>query len=57
MTAGLTGGATIKVPFNELLVIGAPAPFDKSTLVSIIFRTTDVMTTHSFTIDNISFFY
>jgi len=53
----MLGTAVIKVPFSELTPAwGAPAPFDKSALISLVFLTTDINTMHSFTIDNISFY-
>jgi len=57
VTAGLTGGAVIKVPFADLVApFGTPPPVDKSALVSIIFKTTDANVAHSFTIDDISYY-
>ena len=57
ITAGLTGGAVIKVPFADLVApYGTPPPVDKSAIVSIIFRTTDLNPAHSFTIDDIAYY-
>jgi len=57
VTAGLAGGATIQVSFAELTApFGKPLPFDKSALNALVFLTTDEDATHSFTIDNVSFY-
>jgi hypothetical protein len=57
IVTGSLGTAPIKVPFSELTApFGTPAPFDKSALISLIFLTLDTNTTHTFTIDNISFY-
>jgi hypothetical protein len=47
----------VKVAFSDLKPpYGAPDPFDKSALISLIFLTLDTDTTHTFTIDDISFY-
>jgi hypothetical protein len=57
VTTGLTGGAPTKVAFADLVPpFGTPPPFDKSSLITIIFLTQDTNTAHSFTIDNILFY-
>jgi hypothetical protein len=57
LTTPLSGAAPIKVAFSELLApFGTPPPFDKSSLISIVFLTLDTNATHTFTIDNISFY-
>ena len=56
-TPNLAAGGTVKVDFKTLVpAFGTPAPFDKSALVSVVFITSDAVTTHSFTVDNISFY-
>jgi hypothetical protein len=54
-TATLT---MVQVPFSELTPPwGAPAPFDKSAVLSVVFLVpTDMNTAHKFTIDDIEFY-
>ena len=55
--ATVTAGGMVQVPFSELMPPwGAPAPFDKSGVLAVVFLTTDIDTTHKFTIDDISFY-
>jgi hypothetical protein len=57
ISTSLPAGGLVKVPFMDLKPsFGTPAPFEKSSLVGIIFRTTDTNTAHTFTIDNVSFY-
>jgi hypothetical protein len=57
ITSSLAAGGMVKVAWKDLVAsYGAPAPFDSSALVSIIFRAVDTNTAHTFTIDNISFY-
>jgi hypothetical protein len=57
ITTSLAKGGTVKVAFSDLkAAFGTPAAFDKSALVALVFHTTDLVKTHSFTIDNISFY-
>ena len=57
VTASLTGGGMAQVAFSELTPPwGAPAAFDKSALLSIVFLTTEPMMTKKFTIDDIEFY-
>jgi hypothetical protein len=48
----------VQVPFSELTPPwGAPAPFDKSAVLSVVFLVpTDMNTAHKFTIDDIEFY-
>jgi hypothetical protein len=56
VSSSLAGG-TAMVGFSELTPPwGAPAAFDKSALLSLVFLTTDPDTTKSFTIDDIEFY-
>jgi hypothetical protein len=55
--ATVTAGGMVQVPFSELMPPwGAPAPFDKSAVLSVVFLTTDANAGHKFTIDDISFY-
>jgi hypothetical protein len=57
ITASLPTGGTVKVAFADLkAAFGTPAAFDKSALVALVFLTHDATATHSFNIDNISFY-
>jgi hypothetical protein len=57
VSTSLPAGGLVKVPWGDLKpAFGAPAPFDKTSLVSIVFWTKDTMTTHSFTIDNVAYY-
>jgi hypothetical protein len=57
VTSSLAAGGLVKVAFADLTApFGMPAPFDKSALIALIFLTLDTDTTHSFTIDDVSFY-
>jgi hypothetical protein len=57
VSASLPAGGVVRVNFADLRApFGMPAAFDKSALISLVFLTLDPTTTHSFTVDNISFF-
>jgi hypothetical protein len=57
VTASLTGGGMAMVAFSELTPPwGAPGPFDKSALLSLVFLTTESDMTKKFTIDDIAFY-
>jgi hypothetical protein len=59
VSATLMAGGTAQVAFSELMAPwGAPDPFDKSALLSLVFLTTDPDTTMTkkFTIDDIEFY-
>jgi hypothetical protein len=57
VSANVATGGSVQVPFASLTApFGMPGPFDKSSLITILFLTLDADTTHTFTIDNISFY-
>jgi hypothetical protein len=57
VSANVATGGMVQAPFAALTApFGMPAAFDKSSIIVLVFLTLDADVTHSFTIDNISFY-
>lgn len=58
LSANVAAGGVVKVAFSEMTppMWGMPAPFDKASIIAIVFLTLDTDTTKSFTIDDIAFY-
>jgi hypothetical protein len=57
ITASVAAGGTVKVAFAEMMApYGSPAPFEKNSIIGLLFLTLDTDKTHTFTIDDITLY-